>query len=224
MGKKMQRDTKIENDIMNKMAEWKMEGNNLFDFPLPDKIEIEINPRRGGEDGVATGRCRVSASKIWLCYCNDMAENLHVLLHEMCHLNRNAYHHDKVYNRSLAYATERITGVRLDPSKPMRKLDTEVAVAFGATSRNAIIKENESWKVKREKELREHSISNYQIGDYVEYAFKETNGYCSWDEYALGKIIKINPCSARCHIKNMDTGEVCTRKINKIRKVRLPNL
>ena len=213
------RDTVMENEIINKMNEWKSEGNEIFDFRLPNNIKIVLNPRKDGDDGVCTGRCRPSASVIWLCYCNDITENLHVLLHEMCHLNRAAYYHDKIYCNSLAYAATKITGNKFDPSKPMRKLDTDVAVAFGATARKECADNNNKYKQEDEIRMKNAARTFFRPGDTVEYMEKISNGYSSWDCAAVGIIIDINVETARCHIKNINTGEVVSRKVNKIFKI-----
>lgn len=213
------RDFDIEKEITNKLVEWKGNGNEIFDFRLPDKIELILNPRKDGDDGIATGRCYVRQNKIYICYCNDMAENLHVLLHEMCHLNRNAHHHDKVYNRSFAYAGEKITGTKFDPSKPCSKLDIDIASAFGGTARKGYGDRRDDFKKEMEHKHKQYARFFLKPGDTVEYQYKISNGYQTWDTYGIGTITDINVETARCHIKDNTTGEVVSRKVNKIFKI-----
>ena len=213
------RDAKMENEIINKMNEWKSKGNEIFDFRLPNSIELVLNPRKGGNDGVATGRCYFRQNKIYICYCNDMAENLHVLLHEMCHLNRFAHYHDKVYCRSFAYAGEKITGTKFDPSKPCSKLDIDIASAFGGTARKGYEDRRDDLKKEMEHKHKQYAKFFLKPGDTVEYQYKNSNGYCDWDVWGIGTITDINVETARCHIKDNTTGEVVSRKVNKIFKI-----
>lgn len=211
----MERNLEIERSIMNKLAEWKMEGNNLFDFELPAFIKIEINPRRGGTElEQTTGLCYSRIAKISISYGTDLPEALHTLLHEMCHLNLKARKHDKTFNRSFAHAAQKITGKSFNWNQPMRRLDTEIAVAFGSNARAKVYEQRNTSRAANEK-IYKAKMADYKPGDSVNFLIKSRWGQ---DELREGTIIESNPISARVRIKT-EFGEIFSRKINRIRRI-----
>jgi ribosomal protein L21E len=222
----MERNFETEKALRDKWNEWRnMPG--LFDFVLPSRVDMTFGPvggrgrkRESFDEDQSTGRCWPRQAKITICYGNDLPEALHVLLHEICHLNQDARHHDKVFCRSVAHAAEKLTGKRFDYMKPERKLDVDVAVAFGSQARaNAVTtrkNETEFYKIKRESQIR-NRLTGFNVGDRVAVPIKDRWG---GQRYYEGYIADINAKSCRCHVKVI-TGEVVSRKITSLQKMRV---
>jgi hypothetical protein len=207
----------IETALWEAFSEWR-NCPDIFDFYLPTSIKLEIKPascraRHGMYANQTTGRCWMYENRIIINYGTDKEEAVHTLLHEMCHLNRLAHHHDKVFNKSFAHAAEQITGKKFNYMQPMRKLDTEIAQAFGSTARaNAVAERQADRKNKNKANL--EKVRAFRPGDDVYVLTKDS--FYNRESWVRGTIKDINPLTARCHVIVAASKEIVNRKVNNI--------